>query len=97
MVTAGEARGGSVSPIYSEYYQDDEPPAAYLNPTPFFFLAIGRASRFQFAVASLSGNRQAAEEGAGWLQQALQVIGVGAKTGAGYGFWAIEGVSSSPP
>jgi CRISPR-associated protein Cmr6 len=79
-----------VNPIFGEYYQGDRPPAGYLSPSPLFFLALGRRSRYQFGVASLDGDRRAAEEGCQWLQGALQHIGVGAKTAAGYGYWSIE-------
>jgi hypothetical protein len=30
------------------------------------------------------------EQGAEWLAQALQTLGVGAKTSAGYGFWVLD-------
>jgi CRISPR-associated protein Cmr6 len=89
-VTPPQIERDVVSPIFGEYYRGEEPPASYLNPNPFFFLTVGKASYFQFGVASLDGDRDAAEEGARWLQEALTTIGVGAKTGAGYGFWVIE-------
>ena len=62
---------------------------------PFHFLALGKSSYFHFGVASLDANRQAAEEGARWLEQALATIGTGAKTGAGYGFWVVEPLPST--
>jgi len=79
-----------VSPIFGDYYRGKSPPAGYLSPQPFFFLALGKASIYQFGVAALDGDREAAEQGARWLQGALQTVGVGAKTAAGYGFWVIE-------
>lgn len=92
-VTPPEIERDVVCPIYGDYYRGDEPPAGYLNARPFFFLAVGKASYYQFGVASLSGDRRAAQEGADWLQRALETVGVGAKTAAGYGYWVIE----SPP
>jgi CRISPR-associated protein Cmr6 len=85
-----------VSPIFGQYYRGKSPPAAYLSPQPFFFLALGRASLYQFGVAALDGDREAAEQGARWLQGALQTVGVGAKTAAGYGFWVIEPSPATP-
>ncbi len=80
-----------VNPIFGAYYRDGRtPPANYLGPSPFFFLALGAASCYQFGVASRSGDQRAAEQGVGWLLGALADLGVGAKTSAGYGYWIIE-------
>lgn len=80
-----------INPIFGAYYRDHStPPASYLAPSPIFFLAVGSRSRYQFGVASLSGDTEAAERGAQWLQRALTEIGCGAKTAAGYGYWIIE-------
>ena len=58
-----------INPIFGAYYRDGKtPPASYLSPSPIFFLALGRASRYRFGVASLSGDREAAEQGVRWLQ-----------------------------
>ncbi len=80
-----------INPIFGAYYQDRRtPPANYLAPSPIFFLAVGARSRYQFGVASLSGNANAAQQGAHWLQGALTDLGCGAKTAAGYGYWIID-------
>ena len=80
-----------VNPIFGAYYRDAKtPPASYLSPSPIFFLALGSRSRYRFGVASQSGNREAAEQGVRWLQGALTELGVGAKSGAGYGYWELE-------
>lgn len=77
--------------LFGAYYRDRSmPPASYLSPSPLFFLTIGAKSRYQFGVASSSGDETAAERGAAWLRGALTEIGCGAKTAAGYGFWVIE-------
>ena len=55
----------------------------------------GNGSYYQFGVASLSGNQESAQEGARWLQEAMHVIGTGAKTAAGYGAWIVEPVPKS--
>ena len=64
--------------------------ANYLSPQPIFFLALGARSPYRFGIASLSGDREAIEQGTRWLQGALTELGVGAKTGAGYGYWVLE-------
>jgi CRISPR-associated protein Cmr6 len=80
-----------INPVFGPYYQEaNTPPANYLGPHPLFFLAVGARSPYLFGVASLSGDRAAAEQGARWLQGALTELGVGAKTGAGYGYWVLE-------
>jgi CRISPR-associated protein Cmr6 len=80
-----------VNPIFGAYYRDSNTaPGSYLSPSPIFFLALGSRSRYRFGVASQSGSRDAAEQGARWLQGALTELGVGAKTGAGYGYWELE-------
>jgi len=83
-----------INPVFGNYYRDSStPPASYLSPQPIFFLAVGAASTYRFGVASLSGDRAAARQGARWLQETLEVLGVGGKTAAGYGFWVpVEGV-----
>ena len=79
-----------INPIFGAYYRDVKtPPAGYLAPSPIFFLALGARSRYRFGVASLSHNREAAEQGARWLQGALTELGVGAKSAAGYGYWEL--------
>jgi CRISPR-associated protein Cmr6 len=80
-----------INPAFGAYYRDSKtPPAGYLSPSPIFFLALGARSRYRFGVASLSGDREAAERGVRWLQGALTELGVGAKSAAGYGYWELE-------
>jgi CRISPR-associated protein Cmr6 len=80
-----------INPIFGAYYRDVRtPPASYLSPSPIFFLTLGAGSLYRFGVASLSGDPEAAERGVRWLQGALTELGVGAKTGAGYGYWILE-------
>ena len=80
-----------ISPLFGAYYREgNTPPAQYLSPQPIFFLTVGGASTYQFGVASLAGDREAASQGARWLQKTLAAVGVGAKTAAGYGYWLAE-------
>lgn len=80
-----------INPIFGAYYRDPStPPASYLTPSPIFFLAVGAGSRFHLGVASLSREAKAVEQGVRWLRGALTDLGCGAKTAAGYGYWALE-------
>jgi len=80
-----------INPVFGAYYRDAAtPPATYLSPQPIFFLAVGAQSTYRFGVASLSNNAETARQGAAWLQETLSEVGVGAKTGAGYGYWVLE-------
>jgi CRISPR-associated protein Cmr6 len=77
------------------YYRDaNTPPASYLQGHANFFLTVGAASPFRFGVASVSGDQEAARQGLEWLKEALQQVGVGKKSAAGYGFWEVEEVES---
>lgn len=80
------------NPLYAAYYGDPEnvPPADYLAPKPIFFLTVGQGSRFIFGLGSLSRDPDAVAYGATCMQGALQDLGIGAKTSAGYGYWRIE-------
>lgn len=80
-----------INPLVGAYYQNPRtPPAAYLSPQPTFLLTLGARSLYRFGVASLSGDPDAVEQGALWLRGALTDLGVGAKTGAGYGYWELD-------
>ncbi len=80
-----------INPIFGAYYRGgDTPPAGYLSPQPSFFLTIGSDSVYRFGVASIEGGEEAAEQGVQWLRGALEELGVGAKTCAGYGYWQLE-------
>lgn len=74
-----------MNPHYPDYYQGNEPPANWQSPQPVFFLTLGAASTFWFAVGGEEKDR-AAE----WLLAALDQMGAGAKTSAGYGYWRVK-------
>jgi CRISPR-associated protein Cmr6 len=85
-----------LNPIWGAYYRDaSTPPASYMSAQPIFFLAVGVASIYRFGVASLSGDAETASRGAQWLQETLELLGVGAKTAAGYGYWEVERAEAS--
>lgn len=54
------------------------------TPNPIVFLTVGRGTRFGFA---WYGRDQALVDAVGtWLREAVQDVGIGAKTAAGYGY-----------
>ena len=80
-----------MNPHYPNYYRAPEknPPADWESPNPVFFLTVTETPyRFAIAARSEHGNSllDLAEE---WLKGALRGIGIGAKTSADYGYWAI--------
>jgi len=84
-----------MNPHYSDYYQDQSgktPPASWLSPVPIYFLTVAKDSEFKFAVGWRTNVNDAAntlqsvaEE---WLKAGLKNFGAGAKTSAGYGYFA---------
>lgn len=77
-----------VKPYYDAIARRDSekqirPPAEYHNPVPVQFLVVDRGSFAVDLVGSVADDvRQAAE----WCAAALDELGVGAKTSAGYGY-----------
>jgi len=75
-----------INPHYGDYYAGgNKPPADYLSPKPIFFLTVEKGSRFLFAVAAPSAHAGLADKAEYWLKKALDELGIGAKTSAGYG------------
>ena len=84
---------------YQDYYDSKKapykPPADYLSPIPNLFLTVAAGVRFRFVLAwrerRYARNRQAEEssdlleEAATWLKNAVDGLGIGAKTAVGYG------------
>jgi CRISPR-associated protein Cmr6 len=81
-----------MNPHYPEYYQGEGFPHDGDQPIPISFLAVAEGVRFDFAVASRRRDESASREVAGraqqWLGTALLEVGIGAKTGAGYGLFS---------
>jgi CRISPR-associated protein Cmr6 len=79
-----------MNPHYPNYYKPEKnPPADWESPNPVFFLTVTETHyRFAIAARSEQGNRllDLAEQ---WLKGALADLGIGAKTSADYGYWAI--------
>jgi len=74
-----------ITPHYAGWDEND-PPGDWRSPVPIPFLVTAAGSRFLFGLGSRSG---ATEEDInktwGWLVQALEHVGAGAKTAVGYG------------
>lgn len=79
---------------HRDYYEGtgNAPPEDWEQPNPVNFLTLKRGAEFEFAVAP---RRKGAEDAArlvglakGWVDGALQWLGAGAKTNAGYGRFA---------
>lgn len=68
---------------YSQYYQDNKPPGDWQNPVPVYFLTIAKGSKFKTAL--ISKDVESAKKAAQYLREAVSILGIGAKTRAGYG------------
>lgn len=83
-----------MTPHYSEWYQTGRPPGDWLSPNPIPFLAVETGQVFHFAVlpriAENTGHVTDCRTAAQWLREALEAIGAGAKTAAGYGRFRFE-------
>jgi CRISPR-associated protein Cmr6 len=92
-----------LNPHYQPYYSDPltHYPADYYSPVPVFFLAVAAEQSFRFALAPRPGVQMAQTDREwlwGILGDALQYIGAGGKTAAGYGeFNEIIGPDAPPP
>jgi CRISPR type III-B/RAMP module RAMP protein Cmr6 len=73
----------------SEYYRQERwqgqpvPPADYLSPNPVYFLTVAAGTKFRFRL--LSRDRDLLEPTIEYTRKALELLGFGAKTRAGYG------------
>ncbi len=86
-----------VNPHVGGYYQSRgaTPPAEYLQPVPSAFLAVSSTVWFRVHVVGRPGadiELMMIEE---WLPAALDELGVGAKTAAGYGYLEVEPVEDA--
>jgi CRISPR-associated protein Cmr6 len=55
------------------------------SPIPVFFLTVAAETPFTFRIGSRSGSAEAVERGFQILESGLDLLGLGAKTAAGYG------------
>lgn len=75
-----------MTPHYSDYYRSGAIPGDWLRPVPIHFLVVPAGTVFRFGVAPrTSGEKEHLKTIEGWLTNALQWLGAGAKTAVGYG------------
>jgi len=89
-----------MTPHFPDYYQgENKPPSDNQNPVPIPFLTVKPSIRFAFAVGWRgTPNPQAHALAVKWLQQGLKELGAGAKTAAGYGYFAgIKHITEKKP
>lgn len=76
-----------LTPHYGSYYtgdRPDAPPGDWHAPVPIPFLTISAATRFRLRLAT-TGPSSDLDTVQQWLAQALDMLGIGAKTAVGYG------------
>ena len=69
---------------YRDYYQKGKTPGDWMNPNPVFFLTIERL-KFRFVVASK--DESLSITALDLLKNAINKVGIGAKTSTGYGYF----------
>ncbi|MCF2136444.1 MAG: type III-B CRISPR module RAMP protein Cmr6 [Candidatus Thorarchaeota archaeon] len=76
-----------MNPHYSKYYSNPEknPPADYYSPVPIFFLTVAPNTRFSFHIAPRPNCAVDLGKVESTIHEALETIGIGAKTSVGYG------------
>lgn len=78
-----------MTPHYPKYYGEGQPPADWQSPNPIHFLTIGKGTPFRFMIGlpNKGDNQILKTLLSTWLEEALQLRGLGAKTAVGYGYW----------
>jgi CRISPR type III-B/RAMP module RAMP protein Cmr6 len=74
--------------------QQFQPPAEYHNPVPVQFLVVDQGS---FAIDLVGLVAEDVDQAAKWCEAALDELGVGGKTSAGYGYLAVSQASPLEP
>lgn len=95
-VKAPKLKVDIMNPHYQEYHSGKRPPADYLSPIPIFFLTLDKGNTFQFclgahAAGPLANDSKITQKNPlkaalGFLDEALDENGIGAKTSIGYGY-----------
>jgi CRISPR-associated protein Cmr6 len=75
-----------MNPHYPDYYNDKKPPTDNQNPRPIKFLTVAKGEKFNFYFKNSQVYKEAFETDLKEdLIKAFNYIGIGAKTGIGYG------------
>lgn len=81
-----------MNPHFPQYYQGNEPPTDWQSPVPVYFLTVAPGTEFLFAVgwrgALDEESQRLCDLAKEWLIRGLTGLGAGAKTSAGYGYFA---------
>lgn len=83
---------------HPRYYRGEDAPGDWDSPVPVYFLAVREGTIFSFALGKRRADVPDAvlDQTRQWLEGALTHLGCGAKTAAGYGYFASEGDVSLP-
>jgi CRISPR-associated protein Cmr6 len=75
-----------MNPHYPKYYNDKEPPTDDQNPVPIKFLTVAKGEKFNFYFKNSQVYKETFETDLKQdLIKAFNYLGIGAKTGIGYG------------
>lgn len=80
-----------INPHYPEYYKEgsSEYPTDWQSPVPTYFLTVAPNTTFWFAIGWRGEeNADLQADAVNWLKAGLETLGAGAKTSAGYGYFA---------
>jgi CRISPR type III-B/RAMP module RAMP protein Cmr6 len=87
-----------MTPHYAPWYQDGKAPGDWHSPTLIPFLTVALGQTFQFALLPRTPADAAdCERAETLLRQALETLGAGAKTAAGYGVFGEAADEGSIP
>jgi Uncharacterized protein predicted to be involved in DNA repair (RAMP superfamily) len=75
-----------MNPHYPDYYKDKKPPTDDQNPRPIKFLTVTKGEKFNFYFKNSQVYKEVFETDLKQdLIEAFNYLGIGAKTGIGYG------------
>ncbi|MDB0056971.1 type III-B CRISPR module RAMP protein Cmr6 [Akkermansiaceae bacterium] len=83
-----------LTPHHTNYYSNKQAVATDdENPIPIFFPTVAKGTSYQFVIQSsetTAASISHLEVAKSWLIEALTILGLGAKTNAGYGWFSID-------
>lgn len=92
-----------MTPHYGPYYQDKDkniPPAEWHDPNPIPFLVVQANATWQLGIIPGPQHRGISDDDLqllnDYLENALQILGAGAKTASGYGHFKPQATSNQP-
>lgn len=89
-----------MNPHYPKYYSGEEFPTDWQSPVPVYFLTVAPNTEFRFAVGWRGplndDGRRLRDRAKDWLIVGLTELGAGAKTSAGYGYFAAPRQPAQP-